>query len=1251
MKITKLNLIPIFTLIFCLFPIQTNADTTSITYIQTATDIWWGSFSWSNLNNIIWDISTSSATSTITTRNAYSNYISLTNFNLSSAWLPANAEITGIQVEVERDVSNTRMRDTTVQLTKDWTNLIWDNYWNNSNWPTTKTITTYGSSSDLWWTTWTTADLLSPDFWVILQYRYRRNWSADVNIYRVRVTVDYTQITETLTWDTLDFESSEWYTVTDWTWTRTTNNPYEWLYSIESWNNTDNSTSCFNVTKNITEDSTINFYKEVSSESWYDFLRFYINGSQQWEWSWENSWSQESYNTYSWFNTFRWCYEKDWSVSNWSDTAWIDYIEIKWTTTPWGVSNWLQIWLKADAGTSTTNNWSSLTSWNDQSWNWYNAWWGVSPTYLNNGNDNLNFNPVVDFNWTNQYLENLDNWAYTHSYFAVLIPDNQIDWTISWQVPFGFDCDSWVLSNWTCGLTFAWTVLWAFTAAINDEVITHAIGSSTNWRSSEIWTSSYEINKPILVHINENSSWDWTEIFEKWILKNNYNINTYQTISTSDYRIWMSSDSSYPFPYDWKIAEIINYSSRTSPIDKQKIESYLSLKYWITINNWTTNYIASDWTTNIWDNSEAWLYIYDIFWMWRDDNSELSQIKSKSINNDNIITIEAIWEWTNMAPSFIDINDKEFLTISNNDWWNTWSAIDAPTWYFILDRKWKVQETWEVWNINLSLNVANTYFDIPDLSVWTNYYFIYDSNNDSSLTDETPITMNNTLWNIWDISWNINNNTIFTLASESSTNNIPTDISISNDTINENVSSWTIVWNLSTTDIDTSDTHTYTFVSWTWDDDNSLFSIVWSALSINVSPDYEIKPYFYIRIQTDDWNWWQYQKAFTININNTWETITSLINFEQEINSYKYSVTSWSWTRNTINPNEWSYSFESNNSWDSTQSCFEVTHTFSWIWTINFDYEVSSETNSDYLNFYIDNIEQDSWSWNISWSTYTDNSIDTWTHIYKWCYIKDNSWASWTDNSYVDYISFTNWSIDTTPPTINSINYLSWTLLPWWNHNIVINYSDLESWINTSSDSIALNKWNWGSWWGNISATWLNLLSKTITATTATYPTNNLEYWKYRYNFQISDNSWNPTSISSIFYIDEPELIIWDSNIDIWNLQTNNDTFSSDLTITVKTIWAWFDLVLNKWTDLSYNWIQIQDWNWINWFWYDQEPYTSNIEFINNNEIIASQAWNINTSGEYNTYIYRIKLGVNAEEEQAAWEYIWDIDFRIDLDY
>ena len=912
----------------------------------------------------------------------------------------------------------------------------------------------------------------------------------------------------------------------------------------------------------------------------------------------------------------------------------------------------LSVWLKADDGTSTSINGTGLNIWSDQSGNNLDATAISAPTYLDGNNAFSNFNPIIDFDGTDDYMSNLANGSFTDSYFLVIIPDNIIEWTNSQWVPFWWDCLSGNLNTWTCGLNFSGLALWAFTAAFPDEVLTHAIGSSANWRSSKTAIATYDANKPLILWVNENATANGTDLYSDWVQVNNASINTYQTVSNADYTLWRSWDNTFPFYYDWKIAEVINYSSRISDTERQQIESYLALKYGITLNNGTQNYIASDGSTFIWSNTIAWWYLSNIFGIGRDDNQELSQLKSKSINNDAIVMIEADWEGSNIAPSFIDIADREFLTISNNGSWNTWASVWAPTGYNILSRKWKSQEVWDTWNITLEFNVADPDFDVPSLNAWTSYYIVYDNNGNGDLSDETPIALTNTAWDLWRLSWvNIAHNRIFTLATEASSNNIPTDISLSSNSINENATLWSTVWVFSTTDIDTWDSHTYTFASWAWDDDNNRFSISWSNLNINHSPDHEIQETYTIRINTNDGNGWQYQESFVININDLWESLTSTIDLEDIEDDFKYTTTSGQWNKTATNPNTGNFSLESDNLWVwGTQSCFEVTHNSNDIWTIEFQYAVSSQAGSDFLRFYIDDVEQDAWSGTVPYAQYTSGDIAAWPHDYKWCYIKDGAGNAGTDNAFIDDINFRSNVTDTVAPTITATNFVNEALLPGWNHNIIIDYSDADSWINTATASLELYKWDWVSAYGP-DISWASITTNTVTTTSASYATNNLGFGKYRYNFTILDNAGNSVSETVDFYIDTPEFTISTWSIDIGTVNHIDNSFSDTVTVTVRTVWAWFSVYMNTTSPLI-NWVeQIDAWDGNKGFGYDPDPFTTNISAIWTNQAIGTQAWSINTNWDMNVYTFDIKIWALIEEFQTSWDYEWDIDFWVILDY
>lgn len=1052
----------------------------------------------------------------------------------------------------------------------------------------------------------------------------------------------------------LNFEIPGWYTVSEGSWNRQTTTVQEGTYALQAdnaWSH--NSNSCFQREETISIWDSYSFWYKVSSESGYDFLRFYDNGTEITNWSWEAGWSEYIHSPSVGSHVFRWCYTKDINTSNGSDTAWIDDGKIIPSDFPGGIGENLALWFKSNKWTSTSIDGASLNTWNDQSGNNNNATAGVAPIFRNSVADQLNFYPSIDFNGTSQYLQNLNNQADTRSYYMVIIPDKDIEGTSSEGVPFGFNCESGTLSSGTCGIPFAGLALWAFTVAIPDEVLTHAIGSSTNWRSAKTATVSYPADRPILISVNENITNNGTDIYKEWEQINNYSTNTYQYVSGADFNIGKAPDPTYPFYYDGKITEIINYASRLDNNSRQKIESYLAYKYGITLNNGNSNYISSDGSTLMWSSSLWWAYKYDIFWIGYDKKQALIQTQSKSINPEGVITLTAQSEGTNQSPSLVDIENKEFLSISNNKLGNTWNASWAPAWYNVLERQWKTQETWDLWSVYLDFNVENLDFNIPDPSLWINYYFLFDSNNNGSLSDESPLIMTDQWWNIWRISWiNLWHNQIFTIASQASSNNIPTDISLSNTSIYENSGENFSIWTFSSVDLDPSDTHSYSLISGSGDADNAYFSISWNTLQILHSADYEIKNSYTIRIQTDDGNGGIFQKNFTISIHNLWESVSTSIDFESPLDSYKYQIASGDWSRTTTKPYAGTHSFESNNGWvNNTQSCFEVIHRSLSDETMSFYYDVSSQAGSDYLRFYIDDIEQSSWNGTVPWAQYTSPTISAGIHEYKWCYIKDGSWSAGTDNAFIDNIEFAGGSSDLILPVISATNFASGFLLPGGWHTLSISYSDADSWINTSSDTIILNKWNGVSWWGDIAASGLVLWSKTVTATGASYPMNNLWYWKYRYTFSISDNSSNTASETIEFYIDNPEINVSTPEINLWNIDADSSSFSSDIIVTVRTVGAPFRVFLDRNGELQSGSNIIQNFDGSTWYGFDLTPYSGNISNIWISEMLASESGSININWQYNTYNYNLKIWALIGEEQVAWDYEWYLNFGLQLDY
>jgi large repetitive protein len=107
-------------------------------------------------------------------------------------------------------------------------------------------------------------------------------------------------------------------------------------------------------------------------------------------------------------------------------------------------------------------------------------------------------------------------------------------------------------------------------------------------------------------------------------------------------------------------------------------------------------------------------------------------------------------------------------------------------------------------------------------------------------------------------------------------NETPTDIALSSTTVAENVAANSTIGTLSTTDVDASNTFTYTLVAGTGDTDNYAFNISGSSLRITASPNFEAKSSYTIRIKTSDQDGLSFEKAFTITVTNVNEVPTDL---------------------------------------------------------------------------------------------------------------------------------------------------------------------------------------------------------------------------------------------------------------------------------------------------------------------------------------------------------------------------------------
>ncbi len=147
------------------------------------------------------------------------------------------------------------------------------------------------------------------------------------------------------------------------------------------------------------------------------------------------------------------------------------------------------------------------------------------------------------------------------------------------------------------------------------------------------------------------------------------------------------------------IAEVVVYNTLVSEADRNKIDSYLALKYGITLPS-TMDYIATDGTTVIFrSTSDSAVFTNDIAGIGRDDATALNHPASMSINDDTVVRVEKA------SPVFKA--DKTFLAWGNDNA-SLEGVADVPAGYYQrISRSWYVNEVGETGDLTVSFDVSN----------------------------------------------------------------------------------------------------------------------------------------------------------------------------------------------------------------------------------------------------------------------------------------------------------------------------------------------------------------------------------------------------------------------------------------------------------------------------------------------------------------------------------------------------------------
>lgn len=152
------------------------------------------------------------------------------------------------------------------------------------------------------------------------------NYNVTAGAYNAQRTYYHTASVAMETFESNDFNAYPWTQAGDSPWVTTTDNPYEGTYCSKSGVIGNSQESVMTITMYVTTADSVRFFRKVSSEQNWDFLRFYVDNVKVGEWSGLSGWIRQAYPVGTGYHTFKWAYEKDNVVSANLDCGWVDAV-------------------------------------------------------------------------------------------------------------------------------------------------------------------------------------------------------------------------------------------------------------------------------------------------------------------------------------------------------------------------------------------------------------------------------------------------------------------------------------------------------------------------------------------------------------------------------------------------------------------------------------------------------------------------------------------------------------------------------------------------------------------------------------------------------------------------------------------------------------------------------------------------------------------------------------------------------------
>ncbi len=380
------------------------------------------------------------------------------------------------------------------------------------------------------------------------------------------------------------------------------------------------------------------------------------------------------------------------------------YLTLAYMPAPGNVSNSLTFWLKADAG--ITQSAGLVSQWNDQAIQALHVTQGTASSQPTVAADTINYYPVVYFDGS-----------------RILTKTTGVAYNALVNVTSGINTNT-TGSIFTVGRSTAatgnffsqWNTIPLGAYIINSSLNSNAV--NVGGRSSGV--GNIPVADPAKPFISTALETSGTNNALHYLDGSNLQAvtnasNDASTTSSQYLRVGISLKGS--------VAEAITYNTKLTDNQRRQIESYLAIKYGITMSNTGGgtygNYISSAGTT-LWDAAVNSSYHRQVIGLGRDDSTSLLQKQSHTLDDTTRIYVSSL-QSTNAANNGTFSSNASYIIMGNDgglmerDGRTLSEFPPGQGIYRRLDREWKVTNTNFSGSFSMDMKLSTAYVTAIDI--------------------------------------------------------------------------------------------------------------------------------------------------------------------------------------------------------------------------------------------------------------------------------------------------------------------------------------------------------------------------------------------------------------------------------------------------------------------------------------------------------------------------------------------------------